>query len=107
MSPDPFRVNWEILAGNLLIMIGTVPVHMTAMHRQRNRRVRPLSIVDPLMDELVWDRGGLLATASDRDILLELNLRHHWRGFSFGRFWFGYYFSNPSSRTKWRTPPPV
>lgn len=35
---------------------------------------------------------NLLDGPSAAEILLSSNLRHEWRGFSFGNFWFGYYF---------------
>ena len=35
---------------------------------------------------------SLLDGPSAAEILLSSNLRHEWRGFSFGNFWFGYYF---------------
>jgi hypothetical protein len=38
---------------------------------------------------------SLLDGPTAEEILLALNLRHDWRGFSFGNFWFGYYFSLP------------
>jgi hypothetical protein len=40
---------------------------------------------------------SLLDGPTAEEILLALNLRHDWRGFSFGNFWFGYYFSVPQS----------
>jgi hypothetical protein len=45
---------------------------------RKEERLMPISLLDgPTADE----------------ILLALNLRHDWRGFSFGNFWFGYYFT--------------
>lgn len=38
---------------------------------------------------------SLLDGPTAEEILLGLNLRHDWRGFSFGNFWFGYYFTLP------------
>lgn len=38
---------------------------------------------------------SLLDGPTAEEILLALNLRHDWRGFSFGNFWFGYYFTLP------------
>jgi hypothetical protein len=38
---------------------------------------------------------SLLDGPTSEEILLALNLRHDWRGFSFGNFWFGYYFTLP------------
>ena len=38
---------------------------------------------------------SLLDGPTAEEILLALNLRHDWRGFSFGNFWFGYYFPFP------------
>lgn len=38
---------------------------------------------------------SLLDGPTAEEILLALNLRHEWRGFSFGNFWFGYYFTLP------------
>jgi hypothetical protein len=35
---------------------------------------------------------NLLDGPSPAEMLLSSNLRHEWRGFSFGNFWFGYYF---------------
>lgn len=35
---------------------------------------------------------NLLDGPTAEEILLSINLRHEWRGFSFGNFWFGYYF---------------
>ena len=35
---------------------------------------------------------NLLDGPTAAEILLSNNLRHEWRGFSFGNFWFGYYF---------------
>ena len=35
---------------------------------------------------------SLLDGPTAAEILLSSNLRHEWRGFSFGNFWFGYYF---------------
>lgn len=40
---------------------------------------------------------SLLDGPTAEEILLGLNLRHEWRGFSFGNFWFGYYFTVPQS----------
>lgn len=31
------------------------------------------------------------------EVLYTMNLRHNWRGFSFGNFWFGYYFGTNHS----------
>lgn len=41
---------------------------------------------------------NLLDGPTADEILLSINLRTEWRGFSFGNFWFGYYFglSQPS-----------
>ena len=41
---------------------------------------------------------SLLDGPTAAEILLSGNLRHEWRGFSFGNFWFGYYsgVSQPS-----------
>jgi len=35
---------------------------------------------------------NLLDGPTAAELLLSSNLRHEWRGFSFGNFWFGYYF---------------
>lgn len=48
---------------------------------------------------------SLLNGPTAEEILLALNLRHDWRGFSFGNFWFGYYFgsihSSPQTGERW------
>ncbi len=44
---------------------------------------------------------ALLDGVTAKHTLLSMNLRYEWRGFSFGSFWFGYYFtfgSTPSPR---------
>ncbi len=44
---------------------------------------------------------ALLDGVTAEHTLLSMNLRYEWRGFSFGSFWFGYYFtlgSAPSPR---------
>ncbi len=48
---------------------------------------------------------SLLEGPSHDEVMLALNLRHDWRGFSFGNFWFGYYFtvsqSSPQVEERW------
>ncbi len=48
---------------------------------------------------------NLLDGPSAAEILLSSNLRHEWRGFSFGNFWFGYYFGvnqpSPLAEERW------
>lgn len=48
---------------------------------------------------------SLLEGPTHDEFMLALNLRHEWRGFSFGNFWFGYYFaisqSSPQVEERW------
>lgn len=48
---------------------------------------------------------SLMAGPSANEMLFSMNLRHNWRGFSFGNFWFGYYFGNnhssPQTEERW------
>lgn len=44
---------------------------------------------------------SLLDGPTAEEILLSINLRHEWRGFSFGNFWFGYYFSFSQPSPRW------
>lgn len=48
---------------------------------------------------------SLLDGPTPEEMLLSINLRHEWRGFSFGNFWFGYYFSmqhpSPPVEERW------
>jgi hypothetical protein len=56
------------------------------------------SLVEALLqEEEVLLPISLLDGPTAEEILLALNLRHDWRGFSFGNFWFGYYFTLPQS----------
>jgi hypothetical protein len=56
------------------------------------RREEPKSIADLVRSE---DDSllpiNLLDGPTPAEMLLSSNLRHEWRGFSFGNFWFGYY----------------
>jgi len=47
---------------------------------------------------------SLLDGPTADEMLISMNLRQDWRGFSFGNFWFGYYFgtNHPSPQTKER-----
>ena len=57
------------------------------------RTETPVTIADLISNE---DESllpiNLLDGPSAAEILLSSNLRHEWRGFSFGNIWFGYYF---------------
>lgn len=48
---------------------------------------------------------ALLDGPTADEMLLSINLRQDWRGFSFGNFWFGYYFgsihSSPQAEERW------
>lgn len=48
---------------------------------------------------------ALLNGPTADEVLYSMNLRHEWRGFSFGNFWFGYYFgsnhSSPQTEERW------
>lgn len=64
------------------------------------------SVVDALVrkDERLLPISLLEGPTHD-EFMLALNLRHEWRGFSFGNFWFGYYFavsqSSPQVEERW------
>ncbi len=64
------------------------------------RRIRFKPLLQPtlLRDLLALDEQELLSMAlmddsADAFVPPSMNLRYEWRGFSFGSFWFGYYFS--------------
>ncbi len=54
-------------------------------------------LFDEMLDEMLDEESSstviLLDAPTADDIVLSIDLRHEWRGFSFGNFWFGYYFT--------------
>ena len=60
----------------------------------RKRQLQTQSLLDDLASENSLSPVILLDGPSVDEIVLSINLRHEWRGFSFGNFWFGYYFTS-------------
>lgn len=67
------------------------------MSTERRAEIRTVADLIPNEDDSLLPIN-LLDGPTAAEILLSSNLRHEWRGFSFGNFWFGYYFgvSQPS-----------
>jgi hypothetical protein len=83
-----------------LLSTGFVMRHSAKQHKHSQ------SVVDSLVrkDERLLPISLLEGPTHD-EFMLALNLRHEWRGFSFGNFWFGYYFavsqSSPQVEERW------
>ena len=74
------------------------------------RSVKQANSQSSVLDSLVRKDERLLPISllegpTHDEFMLALNLRHEWRGFSFGNFWFGYYFtvsqSSPPVEERW------
>ena len=74
------------------------------MSTERREDVRTIADLIRSEDESLLPIN-LLDGPSAAEILLSSNLRHEWRGFSFGNFWFGYYFGvnqpSPLAEERW------
>ncbi len=55
-------------------------------------------LMDEMLDEESTSAVILLDAPTTDEIVLSIDLRHEWRGFSFGSFWFGYYFTHFAPR---------
>ena len=63
------------------------------MSEHANPSVETPNLVDRLQAEDGLLPISLLSGPTAEEMMLSINLRHEWRGFSFGNFWFGYYFA--------------
>ena len=81
-----------ILLLNVLKKLSAAPQRGRFDRVTTERSEAPVTIADLIRSE---DEAllpiNLLDGPTAAEILLSSNLRHEWRGFSFGNFWFGYY----------------